>query len=94
MFSSPVNPYNCGDMVVVTHPTSTTWIITTNTDPNLTYMDPLGNLLYPAGNPALQPEGVGSMTQLDQDATQGFSGNYRMPFQVTITCLSSASCPH
>jgi hypothetical protein len=93
-FSDPVYPYECGDMLVVSHPTSTTWIVTTDTDPNATYTDPLGNVLFPAGNPGAQVEGVGSMTQLDQEAGPTFTANYRMPFQVTITCLSSSTCPH
>jgi hypothetical protein len=94
LFNHPVNPYNCADMLVATHPTSTTWIVTTDTDPNTVYLDPHGNAMYPAGNPAAQPETVGSLAQLQPTEGSGFTGNYRLPFQITISCLSATSCPH
>ena len=84
----PINPYNCGDLLVVTRGGATTWTVTTDVTPGQTYFNSIGTPVYTA-----DPEQVGSRSQLSNDTNHQFFGNYRMPFFATISCLSAAACP-
>lgn len=84
----PINQYNCGDLLVVTRTSATTWTVTTDVTPGQTYYDTAGTPVFTAN-----PEEVGSTAQLDVDSTHDFLGNYHMPFFATITCLLTTSCP-
>lgn len=81
----PVNPYHCGDLLVVTRTSATTWTVTTDVTPGQTYFNSVGTPVYTAN-----PEEVGQTAQLDGAA---FDGNYHMPFFLTISCLSTTNCP-
>lgn len=84
----PLLPYYCSDMVVVTRPSRGTWTLTTDTQAGAVY--------YVNGQPAYpeNPEEVGSIAQLMSGGESGsLVGNYRMPFFMTISCLSVTSCP-
>jgi hypothetical protein len=84
----PVLPYYCSDMVVVTRPSRGTWTLTTDTQAGAVY--------YIKGQPAYpeNPEEVGSIAQMMSGGESGsLVGNYRMPFFMTISCLSTTSCP-
>ena len=91
----PINPYNCGDLLVITRTSATTWTVTTDTTPGQVYYTTAGNAVYgydPA-NPQ-NPELVGSRAQFDNDAAgSSLIGNYRMPFFAVITCSSASKCP-
>lgn len=84
----PLLPYYCSDMVVVTRPSRGTWTVTTDTEAGATY--------YVHGQAAYaeNPEEVGSIAQMMSGGESGsLVGNYRMPFFMTISCLSTTSCP-
>ena len=82
----PIEPYFCGDLLVATRTSQTTWTLTTDTTPGQTYFDTAGTAVYTAN-----PEEVGSTSQLDNPGS--FTGNYRMSFFATVSCLSASSCP-
>jgi hypothetical protein len=84
----PLLPYYCSDMVVLTRPSRGTWTLTTDTQ--------VGAVYYINGQPAYptNPEEVGSIAQMMNGGESGsLVGNYRMPFFMTISCLSTANCP-
>jgi hypothetical protein len=79
-----IEPYHCGQMMVVTRVSQTQWHVTTDVDPNTTYIDSLNNVVCVPGGPCY----VGDVTQLD--SPYGFLGNYHMGFAADIVC---PKCP-
>jgi len=76
---------NCSNLFVITRDSATEWTVTTDTDGRLFY-----STVLPSPDDQVSADGVGSTASFES-GTSGFYGNYKLPFRMTITCLSACS---
>jgi len=83
-------PGNCSSLIVAQRTTPSSWTFTTDVDPGVPYYK------FYRGYHIYDPvTNVGDTAEFGNSASGSapFYGNYRMPFSMTVSCLSTTACP-